>query len=488
MVNRAAELRYAVRLRVVLKYLGQLFLVLAVLTAVPLSFSLLFEEYHLTLRYVLVVAGLGTCGLLLSRLPFLSGVQPNEAMVVAASIFFLTPLVMSYPMMASGLSFLDALFEAISAITTTGLSTPASVQDKSPSFLFERAWMQWYGGLGIVVLSLAIVVEPGIEAKNLAAIEEQTQDLVGGTRAHARRVLVVYTLLTGTGLLGLWLLSNNLLQAIYYTLAGISTGGFAPDDSSLAGLGRWPVQWMVTLISLAGAFSLPLYHQAYRRGWRVLLGDLQLRTLLICSLVATLLLTICLRLGQHLSWSEIIHHAPLMVLSAQSTTGFSSTDPAQLCGSAKLVLIVAMAIGGSMGSTAGGFKVLRLLILMQMLRLMIVRTSLSTHAVLEPRLGGRHLEPSEIQQALIIILLFLLVVVISWFFFVAAGYNPLDSLFEVVSATGTVGLSVGLSGGQLPDYLKMVLCADMLFGRLEIVPWLVVFYPRTWFGRRLNRP
>ena len=486
MVKQASELRYAVRLRVVLKYLGQLFLLVAALTLVPLLVSLFFTEYHITLRYLLVVAGLGILGRLLSRIPFSASVQTNEAMVLAGSIFFLTPLVMSYVMMAAGLSFVDALFEAISAGTTTGLSTLAAVEQKPATFLFARAWMQWYGGLGIVVLSLAILVEPGIEAKSLAVTEEQTEDLVGGTRAHARRVLVVYGALTGVGLLLLWLFSGSLFNALLYTLAAVSTGGFAPHDNSLAGLGSWPVQWLVILISLTGAVSLPLYHQAYRRGWRLLTADLQVRAILAAGLLVSALLGICLWVGQQASWTEILHQAPLLAFSAQTTAGFSSFDPANLGGAAKLVLIGAMAIGGSVGSTAGGFKVLRLLILLRLLHLMIMRTSLPPHAVSEPRLRGRRLAPGEIQRALLIILLFLLVIGISWFIFVAAGYNSLDSLFEVVSATGTVGLSVGLSSGGLPDYLKMVLCADMLLGRLEIVAWLVIFYPKTWFGRRLK--
>jgi trk system potassium uptake protein TrkH len=105
---------------------------------------------------------------------------------------------------------------------------------------------------------------------------------------------------------------------------------------------------------------------------------------------------------------------------------------------------------------------------------------------MEPHLGGRVLRAEEIQQAFLIIFLFVLVVGISWFIFVAADYQALDALFEVVSATGTVGLSAGLSSGGLPDYLKTVLCADMLLGRLEIVAWMVIFYPKTWIGRRLE--
>lgn len=158
---QASELSYAVRPRVLLKYLGQLLLIVAVLTLAPLIFSLLVGEHDLTLRYVIVVGALGVTGLLLNRLPHIPGVQINEAMVLAACIFLLTPLAMSYVLMASGLDFMDALFEAVSAATTTGLSTLTNVENKPLTFLFARSWMQWYGGLGIVVLSLALVLAPG---------------------------------------------------------------------------------------------------------------------------------------------------------------------------------------------------------------------------------------------------------------------------------------------------------------------------------------
>lgn len=483
---QASELRYAVRFRAVLKYLGQLLLIVAVLTLVPLLFSLLVGEYDITLRYVLVVGALGALGFLLNRIPPVTGVQTNEAMVLAACIFLLTPLAMSYVLMASGLGFMDALFEAISAATTTGLSTLTNVENKPLSFLFARAWMQWYGGLGIVVLSLALVMAPGIEAKGLAVSQDQTEDLIGGTKAHFRRVLIVYSLLTGAGLVILWLASGSLFNALVYTLAAVSTGGFAPYNNSLPGLGPWPVQALVILLCLSGAISLPLYHQAYRRGWRTLAGDPQIRLLIVCGGAGTALLVVCLALGQQASWAEILYQAPLMAFSAQTTAGFSTTDPGNFCGAAKLSLIGAMLIGGSLGSTAGGFKILRLMVLLYMLRLLLVRTSLTPHAVMEPRLKGRPLDPQEIQQAFLVIFLFLLVAGISWFIFVAAGFQSLDALFEVVSATGTVGLSTGLSSGELPDYLKLVLCADMLLGRLEILAWLVILYPKTWFGRRLQ--
>jgi trk system potassium uptake protein TrkH len=481
-----SELRYAVRFRVVRKYLGQLLLIVAALTLVPFFFSLVVGEHHISLRYALVIGVVVALGFILSRSPRVYEVQANEALVLAAVIFFLAPVAMAFVFMASGLSFMDALFEAISAATTTGLTTLANVENEPWTFLFARAWMQWYGGLGIVVLSLALVLAPGIEAKSLAVTEEQTEDLIGGTKAHTRRVLVVYGLLTGIGIFLILVSTGNPFNALVYTMAAVSTGGFAPYNNSLPGLGPEWVQALVIFLSVAGAVSLPLFHQAYRRGWRLLFGDLQVQALVACGLLATILLAFCLRLGNQAPWADVWYQAPLMAFSAQSTAGFSTSDPSQFCGAAKMVLIGAMLIGGSLGSTAGGIKVLRLLVLLQILRLMLVRSSLPPHAVMEPHLGGRVLRAEEIQQAFLIIFLFVLVVGISWFIFVAADYQALDALFEVVSATGTVGLSAGLSSGGLPDYLKTVLCADMLLGRLEIVAWMVIFYPKTWIGRRLE--
>jgi hypothetical protein len=148
---------------------------------------------------------------------------PYEGMVLVALMFLFTPLVVSYPMMSSVLGFLDAFFEAISGVTTTGLSTKATLVGAAPTFLFARAWMQWYGGLGIVVLSLALIMQPGLLAKGLAITETESDDLVGGTRANARRVLKVYGVLTALGIIGSMLVGVGFFNAVLYTFAAVST-------------------------------------------------------------------------------------------------------------------------------------------------------------------------------------------------------------------------------------------------------------------------
>lgn len=486
MALEAHELRYAVRLRVVLKYFGQLSLVLAVLTLAPLAAALAFGDYHAAGRHALVIGALAAVGAVLGRRPAPAGVQPNEGLVIVAAMFLLAPLAATYPLMASGMSFFDTLFEAVSAVTTTGLSTRVSVTDAPPAFLFARAWMQWYGGLGFVVLSLALVVRPGLVAKGLAVGETYAaDDVVGGTRAHARRVLAVYLALTAIGVAGALVTGIAPLDALLYILSAISTGGFAPVDDSLAPLAGHAQAWIM-LVCLAGAIPLTLYYRVFRQRQFITVDVLQLVGVVGAALVSTALLTASLHFVGDSSWAQAMHHAPLLAFSAQSTAGFSALSPEHLDPDSKLVLIISMLVGGGVGSTAGGFKVLRLLIVLAVLRLIVVRACLPRHAVIEPNLGGRSLQADEIQEALLMVLLFVAVVAFSWLLFVALGYPPIDALFEVVSATGTVGLSVGVTNAAMPLTLKGVLCADMLLGRLEILAWLVMLYPGTWFGRRME--
>jgi trk system potassium uptake protein TrkH len=484
MSSQAAALRYAIRFPVVLKYFGQLSLVLSVLTLPPLTVALFCGEVAISMRYALVSGGLAVVGGLLAQLDASTDVQVNEGLVLVALVFLVTPLLMAYPLMAADLSFVDALFEAISGTTTTGLSTLLTVEDKPASFLFTRAWLQWYGGLGIVVLSLALVVEPGVAAKRLAIAETGQEELIGGARVHARRVLIVYSLLTVGGIISLWLLWVDLFSALTYTLAAVSTGGFAPHNQSIAGLGSWSVEGAVILLSFCGAVPLGLYSRVYERHWTRDVQLLQLLALLVGGIVITGMLGLCMHISQRVSWLQILHHAPLLAFSAQTTTGFTTLNLAELDPASKLVLILAMAVGGGVGSTAGGFKILRLLIMLRLTQVMLLRTSLSKHAVLELRMLNRPLAESEVRDALLLIVLFVGVIVVSWLPFVVYGHDPLDALFEVVSATGTVGLSVGISTPHLPLFLKMILCLDMLLGRLEIVAWLVLLYPGTWVGHR----
>lgn len=424
----------------------------------------------------------------MARFPAPAHIQDNEALTITAMAFLISPLLMSWPIMAAGMPFMDAFFEAVSGVTTTGLSALGGIEHRPATFLFTRAWMQRYGGLGIVVLSVALLMGHHAAARRLADPVESGETLIVAARIHARRSLIVYLCLTLGGLALLWPLIGDGFTAVLHVLSAVSTGGFSSFDASLARLDSTAAVAVIT-ISFLGAVSLPLYWRMFHAGWsggfRALLDDVELRALLAgCLLVGGLLSWLAWLHGTESPW----YHGLLMGFSAQTTTGFVSMPVAEIDPASKLIMIISMLVGGSVGSSAGGFKLLRVLILLRLLQLMIRRSAIPPHAVVEPHLAGQKLETDDMLRALQLIFLFIGVMVLSWLPFVALGYDPLNALFEVASACGTVGLSTGITRPDLETVLKGVLCFDMIAGRLEIVALLVVLYPRNWIGRREKTP
>jgi trk system potassium uptake protein TrkH len=459
---------------------------LVLMSMVPLAACLVLGDYGVALRYLVVMIVLLIPSALSWRLPSQERIQVNEALSITALIFVLSPFAMTYPLMAAGLSVGDALFEAISAVTTTGLSTVTDIEHRSRSFLFARAWMQWYGGLGIVVLSVALLSGPQSGAVHRLVAPPGTESLPSTTRIHGRRVLIVYSTFTVIGIAVVWALSGNGFAALTHVFSAVSTGGFSSWENSLAGFDNGYVRYAVIALTLLCAVPLTLYYRAWHRGWRELVGDIEFRALLYLSMAVCLLIFVILYGQKQWTVYEAAAQAVLTGISAQSTAGFSSMDVNALGDGGKFVLMLSMFVGGGVGSTAGGIKLLRLLIALRLVQLMIMRTGMPAHAVAEPRLAGKVLSAEDLQRVMLLIVLFIGTVAVSWALFVVSGHNAVDSLFEVISAVGTVGLSTGITSPELDPLLKGVLCADMLLGRLEIVALLVVLYPRTWLGKRVE--
>jgi trk system potassium uptake protein TrkH len=484
MSNAVTSLHYAVRLPVVGKRCGQFAVLLAALTVVPLAVAWAAGDSNAAMRYAVVALMLVAVGALMARIHAPSAVQVNEGLVISMLAFIATPLAMTWPMMAGGMAMADAAFECISAVTTTGLTTLASVEGRSASFLFERAWLQWLGGLGIVVLSVALLSGSDVASRRLMESPVGPDTLETSTRAHARQTFLVYLGLTLLGVATLSLTGWQPFDALVLALAAVSTGGFAPHDASLGGLPAWPARLAVIGIAVLGALPLGLYHAAWRRRWASCARDPELRLFVIVALAMCTVLALLMGL-RHGTWSaDLIGHAVAMALSAQTTSGFATLPPAELDAASKLVLILAMSVGGGVGSTAGGIKLLRLLLLVRVAQLLLRRTAMPRAAVTPLMLHGHPVAADDLAGAMFVALLFVVTVLASWLPFLLAGFEPLAALFEVVSAVGTVGLSAGITGPGLSDGLKALLCIDMLLGRVEFIAMLVLLYPRTWFSRR----
>jgi len=470
------ELVSPVKPLVVLKYLSLLVAGTGAMFIIPLIVALIFNEFLIAGTYLVIAAVIILLGIGIHRILPEGVLEWKEALIIAAVIFPFASLLSAIPFsLSTGMSFPDAWFEAVSGITTTGLSVaPATV---GPVFLFARSWLQWVGGIGIIIIILMVFIPPGTSAHRLYAITGPETPLRPGVTATAKVLVQIYCLLTAASFLLLLAGGMPLFDAVCHALSAVSTGGFSTRTASAAAFPGLFIPLMLTMSCLMGAFNFSLYPKLTENKW-VLFTDTQFRYILLFAAVGILLLFFTL--AETMDPLQGLSVAAFQALSALSTAGFSSVDIATLPDGAKAVLTALMWVGGSVGSTAGGIKVLRLVILLKVVHLVFIRYFLPREALTPLKLGDDVIETEMVYSVLTFVFLYSLVLVVSSFLFMLNGFGLDNALFEVSSALGTVGLSCGITSAAMPAVLKGVLIVDMLLGRIEIIPLVVLFFPRTW--------
>lgn len=478
-----SPLSYAARPRVVGRYLGRLALSLGGLLALPLAAAIADGQPGMAWRLGLGLLILLGLGIPLGRIRAPRDLQINETAAIVVTPFVLGAAVLAWGFTGAGLSWTNAVFEAVSSITTTGLTVLESVQTRPASVIFTRAWGQWYGGAAILVLGVALLLEPGVAARRLGLQEVGRQDFPSSVRMWARRVLVAYGALTGLAFVVFWAVLHAPFDALIHALTSVSTGGLSTNNANVRAFG-WGGRAATITIATLSSVSLVLYYRVLTGSPRAFLADPIVRALGGILVLDTLLLATTMALSGHWAWYQIARSAPLLAMSAQSTTGYAPIPMGTLDPASKAVLIAPMLIGADVGSTAGGIKIPRLMVMLALFTAALRRSSRPSHAISPVRTGGRRVETRNTETALLVLCLFVATALLSTLPFLILGYPPLDSLFDVVSAVGTVGLSTGVTSPGLAGGLKLLLAADMLLGRVEILAVLILLYPATWIGRR----
>ncbi len=377
--------------------------------------------------------------------------------------------------------FVDGFFESMSGFTTTGL-TVFRPEDLPRTLRFLRAYMQWIGGAGIVILTVALLnaTRPAGFRFRLYSSGSEDERVAGSVRATARDLLKVYGALTAGVCIALVAVGMPIEDAVLHGLATISTGGFSPHADSI---GRYVDQPLILIVSmlgmLLGATSFANYQRIMRRESNESTErDPQLVALVLIVASGSVLLLLL----EGAPW-----HAVFDTISSITTTGFSLDDPATWSPTRRFFATLWMLVGGSTGSTAGGLKLMRLLVLLLLARWTIHRLLLPAEAKIPLKYADLPIEVEPLRHLLGFMVAYLCLFAGGAALLVLAGFEPGNALFESASAIGTVGLSSGITDPSLPGWVKLVLSFLMWAGRLEVVPVLVVLHPATWKMRRRSR-
>ncbi|MEO1329057.1 MAG: potassium transporter TrkG [Pseudomonadota bacterium] len=399
-----------------------------------------------------------------------------EAFVAVAAAFVVGSLLATPGFLALGMDPVSAFFEAVSAVTTTGVSAATSTADWPQAGHFLRAWLHWIGGFAFAVLAIALVLGQGAVAIRLGLVDGPGVDALGSTRQRARTLLGVYGLTSLATVVLAALFAPSAFEGALLALSAISTGGFAPRPDSAGGYAA-TLQASIAVSMLAGMVAFSLYHLGWRKGPGSFLRDGELRLLLGILAVAS---AAVIGLEASRSGGVGAWDAAFTVISAQSTGGFATISLDSFNSASLALLILVMAIGGSLGSTAGGLKVFRVAFAMAAARLALSRTALSPNAVSHLRVFGRKTENGEGVDVFALFVVYLMALFALWIALLWTGAEALPALFDTVSVLSNVGLSMGVVGPDLSPALKLLVALAMLLGRLEFLAFLILFRVSTW--------
>ncbi len=398
-------------------------------------------------------------------------------------------------------TFVNCYFEAMSGLTTTGATVLGDIPTIPRSLLFWRAFTHWLGGLGIVVLFVAVLPLLGVGGKRLFKVESSGLSSEGVTpriQETARLLWFIYLGLTAAEIALLILIDREItwFQAITHTFATLATGGFSTMNESAGGF-KPPVQWVIVVFMCLAGVNFGIYHQVLSGKWKAAIRNTELRAYFLILLVAAVLVTFNI----HNTWyhdtagvseervgARAIRDAVFQVVSIQTTTGFCTANFDQWHFFSKAILIVLMFVGGCGGSTGGGIKVIRIVVAAKVMWAELER-AFRPNVVRPVRVGAASVDDQQrlgiLAYVLGIIFLFVLGTLV---LMLTESAQQIDSITAATAAVATLNnIGPGLARvGALENYAwfsdagKLIMCVLMAVGRLEIFAIVVIFMPRFW--------
>lgn len=475
-------------LHIVFRFLGKISLIQGLTMSIPLCLAFWYDE-HCVRAFVLTIC----IALLVSFLCQRQGRVRTKALTIREGIaitglgwLLATGLGMLPYVIGGYLGLLDGLFESISGFTGTGATVIENLEILPHSILFWRSMTHWLGGLGIVVIFIALLPEAGQSTMSMYNAEAAgpTRERVLPRLHDMTNVLFrMYSGFTVVALLVFLGCGMDFASALNHALSTISAGGFSTYNASVAHFDNPVVESWITFFMILTGGNYGLYYQVYKKGAGVLWRNTEFKAYLVILAVVTSLIVLNLAYVSGGGWTAAFRYASFQVASI-ATTGFVSADYDTWPAFSKLLLLFLMICGGCAGSTAAGIKVSRLVILIKALKIMAFQ-KIHPNMVRRVEMNGQYVSFDVVARVSHFFFLYMSFIALWALLLTWDGVNIFDAIGISVSTMGCIGPAFGITGAtctyaNLSDFAKSILCLSMLLGRLEILTLLVMCRRSFW--------
>ncbi len=385
------------------------------------------------------------------------------------------------------ISFTDAYFETMSGLTTTGSTVLSGLDNMAPSILLWRSLLQWLGGVGFIVMAVAIL--PFLNVGGMRLFQTESSDWsdksAPRTKQVAASIMKVYVFLTALCIIGFELTGMNTFEAINHAFTTLSTGGYSTTDSSMNGFSKG-AHWVATIFMFAGGLPFLLLMQGMKKhNLKMILQDAQVRGFAMFVVISSLAVAAWLTVTRDYYWLDAIRVSMFNIVSVATTTGFGLDDFTAWGPFPSVLFAFVLVIGGCSGSTAGGIKIFRFQIAFALLKKQIMQL-IHPNGVFVQRYNGRPVNEDIVRSVVAFGITFMFTILFVAMALAMTGLDPVTSLTASMTAVANVGPGMGTIVGPtgnfstLPDLAKWLLSIGMMMGRLEILTVLVLFFPAFW--------
>ncbi len=478
------------RPKMIFRIMGALILFLGLTMIFPLLFSLYYRDgdFWALLLSAAITMGAGGVLFLLFR-GTTQEISHREGFAIVALGWGSAAFFGSLPYMLAGVftNFVEAYFEATSGFTTTGATVLGAIEGVPRGILFWRSLTHWLGGMGIIVLSIAILPLLGVGGMQLfkAEVPGPMADKLKPRVAETAKILwKVYMLISGAEILLLMAGGMDLFEALCHTFGTMATGGFSTRNISIGSYNRAYFDGVIIVFMILAGTNFALHYQALTGNFRAFYRNSEVRFYWTTLAGAILIITLILRVQTYDTVASAFRYASFQVTSIMTTTGYTTADFEKWPSFVQYTLVLLMFIGGSTGSTGGGMKCMRILLLLKLGRRELSRL-IHPHGIIPVRLGGKVVSDGVIQSVWGFFFLFILVFVLASVVMSLLGLDIITAFVSVAATINNIGPGLGAVGPMdnytpIPHVGKWILIFCMLIGRLELYTVIILLVPEFW--------